>query len=349
MRRILFLSFGCAMACTWGCTRQGERFALPEPENSAQSQLPDTVKPQSIPIQLETKTGAIHGALDLPAGAGPHSAVVIIAGSGPTDRDGNQNKMKNDSLKMLGAGLAAHGIAAVRFDKRGVAESLPAGTREDKLRFETYVQDAADWVKFLRKDSRFGRVGIVGHSEGALIGMAAAKKTKIDAFVSIAGSGRRAPDALREQLTLRLLFLPDLKKQNDKILDELTAGRTVSDIPNELMVLYRPSVQPYLISWFKYDPVREIASLSMPVLIVQGTTDVQIPVKHAELLAKTNKSAKLKIIDGMNHVLKESTGLGSYNDPSLPLHPALLKEVVPFLTKAFGNSPPRESKRKDEP
>ena len=290
-------------------------------------------EPADTAIELETRTGKLHGTLDLPAGAGPFPVVVLIAGSGPTDRDGNQPLMKNDSLKLLGQGLAAQGIAVLRFDKRAIAKSAAAGVKEADLRFDMYVADVVDWIALLRKDKRFTRVGVVGHSEGSLIGMLAAKQAKADAFVSLAGAGRGAPDVLREQLNKNL---PDgLKKPAMQTIDELAAGRTVADPPILLAALFRPSVQPYLISWFKYDPAREIAALDVPVLLVQGSTDLQITSADAKRLAEAKKDARLVEIEGMNHVLKRAATPAeqtkSYSDPSLPLAPELLKEVGPFL------------------
>jgi pimeloyl-ACP methyl ester carboxylesterase len=285
-------------------------------------------------IELGTKTGALHGTLDLPDRSAPFPVALIISGSGPTDRDGNQPLMRNDSLKLLGAALASRGIAALRFDKRGIGESAAAGPREADLRFETYVDDAVQWIEWLRHDRRFSTVAIVGHSEGALIGILAAKKAKVDALVSIAGAARPAPALLREQLAGKLT--PSLKERSDWILGELVAGRTVADVPQELLVLYRPSVQPYLISWFKYDPAREIAGLECPLLIVQGTTDIQIPVEDAKRLAASRSGAELGVIDGMNHVLKRATSpaeqQAAYTDPSLPIDPGAVEKVVTFLT-----------------
>ena len=176
-------------------------------------------------------------------------------------------------------------------------------------------------------------VGVIGHSEGSLIGMLAAKQAKVDALVSIAGVGRPAPALIREQLGTKLPL--SLKASSDRILDELAAGRTVTDVPKELVALYRPSVQPYLISWFKYDPAREIVALEIPVLIVQGTTDLQISVDDAKRLAAAKKDAKLRLIDGMNHVLKHATlpteQQAAYTDPSLPIEAHAEEEITAFL------------------
>jgi len=290
--------------------------------------------------RLETATGTLHGTLDVPNGTAPCPAVVIIAGSGPTDRDGNQAAMKNDSLKLLGQALAAKGIAALRYDKRGVAESATAAAREEALRFETYVADVAQWVVWLRQNPRFRRVGLVGHSEGSLIGILAAKQTRVDAFVSIAGTSRTAPVLIRDQLNTKLA--PDLKARSDEILDALVAGRMVMDVPEDLVALYRPSVQPYLISWFKYDPVREIAALQIPVLIVQGTTDLQISIDDAKRLAAANNGARLRLISGMNHVLKPATSppeqQAAYTDPSLPIKTEVVEEITAFLVREMSGS-----------
>ena len=152
------------------------------------------------PIRLVTKTGELSGTLDLPVGAGPFPVVVMLAGSGPTDRDGNQPGLKNDGLKMFGHGLASRGIAALRYDRRGIGKSRDACLKEEDLRFEALADDAAAWVKLLRKDRRFGSAGIVGHSEGSLVGMLAARRVNVDAFVSLAGTGRDAPSGLRASL-----------------------------------------------------------------------------------------------------------------------------------------------------
>src|SRR5262245_13408745 len=295
------------------------------------------------PARLETATGTLHGTIDLPTGTAPCPAVVIIAGSGPTDRDGNQVAMKNDSLKLLGQALAAKGIAALRYDKRGVAESATAAAREEDLRFETYVADVAQWVVWLRQNPRFRRVGLIGHSEGALIGILAAKQARVDAFVSVAGSSRTAPMLIRDQLNTKLA--PDLRARSDEILDALVAGRTVMDVPQDLRALYRPSVQPYLISWFKYDPVREIATLQISVLIVQGTTDLQISVDDAKRLAAANNGARLRLISGMNHVLKAAAlpaeQQAAYTDPSLPIKAEVVEEITAFLAREMSSAAER--------
>ncbi len=150
------------------------------------------------PVTLKTPTGGISGTLELPAARTPVPVAFIIAGSGPTDRNGNSPAIPgaNNSLKMLADGLAARGIASVRYDKRGIAASRAAMSGEEDLRFNHFIEDAVAWVKQLRADKRFSTVTSIGHSEGSLIGMIAAREAGADAYVSLEGTGRKAADIL---------------------------------------------------------------------------------------------------------------------------------------------------------
>jgi fermentation-respiration switch protein FrsA (DUF1100 family) len=291
---------------------------------------------QESPVTLDTKTGALHGTLLMPAGAAsPVPVALLIAGSGPTDRDGNTRLLpgKNNSLKLLADALAQHGIATLRYDKRGVAASMGAATKESDLRFTTYVDDAADWLEWLRADKRFSRRIVIGHSEGSLIGVMAAQRSPVSHVVSIAGAGRPIGDVLDEQLSRGMP--PEQLADARRILAELKAGKSVDPVPPSLLMLFRPSVQPYMISWLPIDPAREVGRLTVPVLVVQGTTDIQVTAADAERLAKGSPRAKLEMIDGMNHVLKEvreaSQQTASYSDPALPLHPRLVEAITLFI------------------
>jgi uncharacterized protein len=285
---------------------------------------------------LSTPTGDIQGTIQLPAATPPLPVVLIISGSGPTDRNGNSPALagSNNSLKLLAEALAERGIASVRYDKRGIAASRAAGGTEDSLRFTTYIDDAAEWIKKLRADSRFSTVTVVGHSEGSLIGMVAAKNAGADAFVSLEGAGRKAADILIDQLNGQLP--PEMMARVTRVLSDLSAGKAPDSVPRELYALFRPSVQGYMMSWFQYDPAVEIGKLTIPTLIVQGSTDFQTSMKDAEALAAGDTAAKLVVIEGMNHILKEATGgrmeqLKVYSDPALPVFPRLIDELATFV------------------
>lgn len=285
------------------------------------------------PITLETKTGEIKGTLLCPPAVKKMPVVLMIAGSGPTDRNGNNPMMTNNSLKMLAEGLFDKGIATVRFDKRGIADSKNAGLKEIDLRFENYVEDVEEWVELLKKDSRFSDIHLLGHSEGSLIGMIAAQKGNVTKFISIAGVGSPAGEILREQLKAQP---PMVLQMASPFIEKMERGETVDDVPQMLQSLFRPSVQPYMISWLKYDPQKEIAKLNMPVLIVQGTTDIQVTVSEADKLANANKKATKQIIEGMNHILKAADidrqkNLQTYSMPDLPLKEGLVDIIAAFI------------------
>jgi len=203
---------------------------------------------------------------------------------------------------------------------------------EADLRIETYAADAAEWVSKLRHDPRFSSVVILGHSEGALVGMLAAKMAPPDAFVSIAGPGRPAGDLLLEQLKPKLTS--EVYEGAAATVRALAAGKTVEDVPSALRSLFRRSVQPYLISWFAYDPAKVISKLEVPILILQGTTDVQVSVEDAERLARSAPGARMRTFPGMNHVLKAADSadaqMRAYADPRVPVVEALLDEVSRF-------------------
>ncbi|WP_164962848.1 alpha/beta hydrolase [Rubrivivax sp. JA1026] len=286
-------------------------------------------------LQLETATGTLHGTLLRPGDAPQPLVALIVSGSGPTDRDGN-NPMAghNDALKLVAQALADAGIASLRYDKRGIAASAAAGADESKLRFDDYVDDAAAWAAQLARDGRFAAVAIVGHSEGATIAALAAAKAPAAGVVAIAGPGEPAAATLRRQLAGKLP--PDLAERNEALLAALEAGRLVDEVPPALAALYRPSVQPYLVSWFRQRPADAVAALRVPCLIVQGDTDLQVSLADAQALQSAQPACRLARVAGMNHVLKavpadRARQIASYADPTLPLAPGLAEAVVPFL------------------
>jgi pimeloyl-ACP methyl ester carboxylesterase len=285
-------------------------------------------------IVLHTATGDIAGTLTIPNEGGKIPVALLIAGSGPTDRNGNNPMMKNESLQKLAYGLAANNIASLRFDKRGIGESRNAGKSEADLRFEDYVNDAKGWIELLKKDNRFSKVIVAGHSEGSLIGMIASLDLA-HGFISIAGAGKSADKILKEQLSAQPA---QVKDPSFPIIDSLAMGKTVHDVPPILFALFRPSVQPYMISWFHYDPQTEIKKLHIPVLVIQGTNDLQVTVDDAKLLVKANTHAQLLLIQNMNHVFRIVEGekkenLATYITPELPISDELIKSIAQFIRK----------------
>ncbi|MCP1444296.1 pimeloyl-ACP methyl ester carboxylesterase [Pseudomonas sp. GGS8] len=287
------------------------------------------------PITLDTGNGELFGSLLLPKSDTPVPVVLIISGSGPTDRDGNNpDGGRNDSLKRLAWVLAKHNIASVRYDKRGVAASLAATPDERNLSVEAYVADAVAWGQKLKADPRLGKLILLGHSEGALIASLAAPSVDAAAVISMSGSARPIDQVLRQQLSNRLP--PALMLRSNELLDSLKAGHTDDNVPPQLQVIFRPSVQPYLISLFHQDPAAAFAKLKMPALIIQGSNDIQVGVGDARALKAAKPDAELALIEGMNHVMRivpndVKRQLASYKDPQLPLAAELGTRILGFI------------------
>ena len=289
--------------------------------------------PTNEAVEMKMPDGVLKGTLSVPEGKGPFQVAIIHAGSGPTDRDGNQPiAIKTDGLKMLATELTAKGIATLRIDKRAIGESLKPRT-EESLSIDIYSDDLAAWAEFVRKDKRFSKVIAIGHSEGSLIGLVAMGKARWDAFVSLCGPGLTFGNTLRMQLKPKLPA--ELFERSEKLIAELEAGRTVKDTPKELAALFRPSVQPFLISAFKHDPAKLIGKLEIPTLIVQGTSDIQVTSEHAKRLSEANKKATVATIDKMSHTLKRAETMkdqqATYTDPKLPLAAGLVDAIAGFI------------------
>jgi pimeloyl-ACP methyl ester carboxylesterase len=310
----------------------------PKPATAATALSSSSGDPDMTEITISQKvfTGNIAGTIGLPkTTSGKVPVVLIIAGSGPTDRDGNNALGINaNSYKLLASALAKNGIATLRYDKRMVGQSL-SNTKEADLRFDDYADDAIALVGILHNDTRFSKVFVLGHSEGSLVGMLACDDQPVAGFISVAGAGERADKILTEQLKSKPQFVQDAFKV---VLDSLKKGKSTDRVDPSLYALARPSIQPYLRSWMYHEPKAEMKKLKIPVLILQGNNDLQITVADAEKLKKAKSDATLVIIPGMNHVLKDAPtdkdkNLETYKDPTLPIKPELVTNIVAFVNK----------------
>ncbi len=279
--------------------------------------------------------GRLYGTLFHPNNLEEAPVVLIIAGSGPTDRDGNSALLpgKNNSLLQLAEALAQQGIASLRYDKRGVAQSAKAIQREESLVFEQNSADARVWLQWLYEKG-YRRIYVAGHSEGSLVALQVAQQFPLSGLISLAGAGRPIQEVLREQLS----NLPaNLKNTANEYLDSLSAGKRIAQPALPLLSLFRPSVQGYMISWMQLDPAKLIASLTIPSLILQGDKDLQVQVIDAERLAIASPKANLHVIPTMNHIFKAvvsdnpQENLSTYSDPSKPVMPALIQYLVAFI------------------
>ena len=287
-------------------------------------------------VSLSTATGILKGSLFVPFGKAFFPVLIVIAGSGPTDRYGNNPMGVNaNSYKMMAVALANENTGVLLFDKRGIAGSQPAAANEADLRFENYVNDAVQWIEWLKKDNRVKGIFIAGHSEGSLIGMLAAQKINVQGYISIAGPSKGIAEIIILQYAKQM---PKAAIVVDSLFKRLQNNKPLDTVPPYLMSIFRPSVQPYIKSWMKYIPCDVIKKLTVPVLIIQGGTDIQVDPAEGRLLKKCNKNATFILLDSMNHVLKDAPAnraqnIAVYTNPTLPLSAGFIGAIEAFIQK----------------
>lgn len=294
----------------------------------------------AAPITIPGPVGDIHGTLIDAGSKAP--AVLIIPGSGPTDRDGNNPMgVKAAPYRLLAEGLAERGITSVRADKRGLFASKSAVADANAVTLADYAADAHGWARTLRSKTGNACIWLVGHSEGGLVALKAAQDlTGICGVVLVAAPGRRMGDIIREQLRSNPANAPLLDSALAAIA-ALEAGRRVdvTGMNSALLPLFAPQVQGYLIDLMAADPARLAKGLTVPLLIVHGREDLQVAEADANALHEAQPKSRLVALPGMNHVLKtvppgdRAANYAAYADPSLPLAPGLVDAIAAFVTK----------------
>lgn len=293
-------------------------------------------------VEAQVENGPLSGTLLMPADGAPRAAIVIVPGSGPTDRDGNNPLGITASyLKMLAEALAADGIASIRIDKRGMFASAGTFPDPNAVTIADYAGDALAWVEVAREKTGAGCAWLVGHSEGGLVALAAAQGAgpPLCGLVLVAAPGRPMGVILREQLRANPANAPFLGEALAAI-EALERGDRVdvSGLHPAMQAMFAPPVQDFLADAFAHDPAALVARVEIPVLVVQGDADLQVSVGDADALARAQPEARRTIIPGMNHVLKRApagdiaANLATYGDPALPLAPGLAEAIADFVT-----------------
>lgn len=299
-----------------------------------QLSVAQNMSPQNIEINE-----LIDGTLLQPQNTSSKTLAIIIPGSGPTNRDGNQSVGKNNSLKMLAEFLAEQGLASFRYDKRILKLAKIEMLDESRLRFDDFVKDAADVVNYFKlyhnEDYGFENYILIGHSQGALVAQLASLRTAVNGLILLSGTAQPIDQVMLSQIQKQAPFLSeDLKKAFDSI---KTAGY-VNEFNPLLKTVLRKDVQPFMGSWMKYDPKAIAQKIDIPTLVVGGTTDIQVPAEDAKELAKNFHNGEYAIIENMNHILKTIDDIGlenqkTYMNPNLPLSEELKSELQKFLEK----------------
>ncbi len=273
--------------------------------------------------------------------------VILLAGSGPMDRNGNGGGVMPNTLRLLAEELAQRGVATLAYDRRGIGASAAAQPTELDYRFSMLVDDAGAWVRHVRDAGSFGAVVLAGHSEGSLVAILAAQASPADAVITLAGPGRPHWQVLRDQLRRNITPAQEsVMVHAEAVLAHLARGEVPDSVAPELYPLFRPAVLPYLASFYPLSPAEELKRLHVPVLVVQGTTDLQVEDPEAEMLAGATPGVRVLHVPGMNHVLKTASGgriqqYATYTNPRMPLVPMLVDSVAAFVCRLPGDPSPR--------
>jgi hypothetical protein len=308
------------------------------------------------PVESELTTASngvtLRGAWVAPTASAVAAPVVIIPGSGPTNRDGdNPLGVRARSYALLAEGLAARGVPSLRVDKRGMFSSAAAGVDPNAVTIALYAEDARAWAAEAARKAGAPCAWLLGHSEGALVALAAAQDSDapICGVLAVSGPGRKLGQVLREQLRANPANAPILP-QAEAAIAELEAGRPVdaAALHPGLQSLFAAPVQPFLRSLLGLDPAVLARDLKKPLLILQGETDLQTAPADAEALKAARPDATLIMLPGVNHALKNApadraANLATYADPSLPIAKEVLEAVVMFV-RTTGPSPARSAR-----
>ncbi|RIA10369.1 hypothetical protein OE09_2225 [Flavobacteriaceae bacterium MAR_2010_72] len=273
----------------------------------------------------------IDGTLLTPNDKEQPALAILIAGSGPTDRDGNQNFLKNNTLKKLAQNLSNNGIATFRYDKR-IVKQIRKGNVSKTIMFDDFVTDAISVIEYFKNTNSYSKIVVIGHSQGSLVGMLAAKD-KADGFISLAGAGQPIDQVIIEQIDkTAYIYTEDAKKA----FNIMRSGKTTSEYPPQLSSIFDISIQPFMMNWMKYNPKDEIATLDMPILIINGTKDLQVSTEEAQSLKNASPNAQFKLITNMNHVLfiiegDDLENSKSYNESFRAISPELVSSITDFI------------------
>ena len=293
-------------------------------------------------LEAQGPLGPLKGTLLVPR-TKQTAVVLIVPGSGPTDRDGNSPLgIKASSYRLLAEGLAARGVATLRIDKRGMFASGAAVKDGNAVTVDDYTDDVQSWVEVLLSETHAPCAWVLGHSEGGLVALASARKLRGGCgFILVSTAGRPMGDVLRDQLKANPANGPLLGEALSAI-EALEQGRRIDtkELHPALQALFSSAVQGFLISAFSYDPSRLIADVSKPVLVLQGQRDLQVGEADARRLKEANPHVTLALLPNVNHVLKlvKSEGLNAniatYADPGLPVAPEVVDLISEFVAKA---------------
>jgi len=284
-------------------------------------------------VSIPSAKITVNGTLLMPNNVDNHKLIIFIPSSGPTDRNGNQGLVQTNATKYLAEALSDKKIATYRYDKSAIALAKQKDFKEENVIFSDFIVEAENVVSYFKSTKKYFKIIVAGHSQGSLVAMLVANQT--DGFISLDGAGRPIDEVLLEQIDKQAPFLTE---QTKTVLDSLRQNLLVKNVPPMLISIFRPSVQPFIMNWMHYNPQNEIKKVRVPILLINGTKDIQVPVTDAKLLHNANPKSELRIIENMNHIFKEIKGdvtenRQSYTNPKLPVMSSLVKTIIDFINK----------------
>ncbi|MCL2597632.1 MAG: alpha/beta hydrolase [Paludibacter sp.] len=288
-------------------------------------------------LTLQTTSGVIYGTIQVPDNKS-NMPLAIIVSDCKTDISFDQN-LQNQAQKALADSLVKRGIATLQYDNRGFGKSTAAGRNGTNLTIENYVADLNAWINRFAKNPKFTKIVLVGHGQGALVAMICAKENKnVKKIASLEGAGQTRADVLYEQIQMQFQNQPQIKEVAEKYIEKLAKGEIIDEfVPQKLYSYFPPNLNRLFISWFKRNPQTEIATLTIPILIVQGTADAQIAENNATLLEKSNPNARKILIENMNHVFRTCSSTHQLSQyaanckPDAPIKTELCSIVANFI------------------
>lgn len=260
--------------------------------------------------------------------------VIFIHGSGNVDRNGNQDgvNIKANYINQLADSLNIRGIAFYRYDKRSATKENLKFMMED-LDFYRFVDDANLAINNFKNDNRFSSINLIGHSQGSLVAMLSAQKD-VDKYISLAGISEDIGTFIINSYKLYSEEMGNMAKEQ---IDELKETGTIETVNPAVAHLFSKPNQPFFITWMAYNPSEEIKKLQIPVLILNGTKDLQVKVEEANKLQTAKPDSELVIIENMNHILKnienDQDNMKSYYSPDFPLSEKLINSIEVFINQ----------------
>lgn len=313
------------------------------PAQSVQLQSAPIYAYDSSTIRTDRDPGDVVGTMLRPKGLARPPFVLFVGGAGPVDRDGNLAgaPFRTDAMKQLAESLAVRGIGSVRYDKRGVGASAKAALPEHQMTFEVFAHDAAAFLFEIRRRV-LAPIIMLGYDEGAFVAALSQRDIAADGYIFIGGPSRGADELLRERIVPGQS--PEMVATIDSLIKALRVDSIVDRVPFQLAPIFRPTLQPYLISWMRYHPAAELSRIARPCLLVQGAHDRERSAAEGDTLAKAQPYCLRATIDSMTHTLKRGGSEpeqqeAAWRNPREPLAPGLVKTIADFVTLATEKAP----------